>query len=479
MGLALPQRDGRQYTKEAQMSGLFGVLSIGKSALLTEQLALNVTGHNIANVNTDGYSRQKVVMETNTPIAHSPGMLGQGVHAVEIKRIHNRFIDEQLYAETQNLGRWDAEADALGKLEMIYDISGLSETLCGFWNAWEDLANNPTGATERVILVNTAETLASGFNKVYDDIVSTQEGAIADSISGTIVDINGITRQIAELNKKIFDAEVDGSNANDYRDQRDLLLRELSEYIDFENFEDNQGRVTILTANGNTLVQDFTSWEMGTQTVSGQLEVTWIDGAGTARVITQNITGGKLKGWIEGGLSSHYLDRLNVLFEAIRDEVNALHSTGYGLDGSTGIDFFSGTTAGDMRINPLLASDTNRIAAARLYDEVPGDKPGDNSNALAIASLRDSLVLNDNTASIADYYASIIGELGSDVNEASSRADFQEDMVTQLMDYRESISGVNLDEEMVDMIEYQRAYEAAAKVISVTDELLGTILSMI
>ena len=462
------------------MSNIYGILNVARGALLTQQLGIDVTGHNIANVNTLGYSRQRVNMQTNVPIPFWPGQTGTGVNAVDIQRIYDRFVGVQINNENQNLGRWETQKGGLEKVEMIFDETtgyGLSQAMDEFWNAWQDLVNNPSGHTERTALVAKSEILANRFNKIYSDLEQTQKDA-DNSIKGTVEEINLISDQIADLNEQISQIEATGQNANDLRDQRDLLLNELSSMMDITTSEGNDGKVTVFISGGRPLVQNNSSWDLSTQTnASGFQDIVWLDGNGGTVNITDNISGGRLKGWIEVRDVSipGYLSRLDDLAGTIINEVNSLHQVGFDLNGNPGEVFFTGTSASDMAVNPNIVSDVNLIAASG----TAGGVPGDNSNAIAIASLQNALTMSGNTATFGDYYNSIVTDAGSDVQTAGINFEHQTAMVSHLNNYRESISGVSLDEEMVNLIKFQHAYDAAAKLITTVDELLNTVLNMV
>ena len=462
------------------MSGIFGILNMGKGALLTQQRAINVTGHNISNVNTDGYSRQNVLMGTNLPISTRPGQIGTGVHAMEVRRIYDRFLGLQINNENQGLGRWEARKSAIGTIETILNESsgsGLNQAMSEFWNAWQDLANNPSGLTERTCLLEKGELLAMRFQQVYTDLGQVQKD-VDNNITGTIQEINRITEQIADLNHKISGIEANGQNANDYRDSRDLLVKELSSLIDISTFEDDTGMVSVITGGGRSLVQGDHYRSLSTETnVDGFQDIIWLDGYGNSENITEDITDGKLYGLLEVRDSDipDYLSELDTLAARIIEEVNTLHSSGYGLDGNNGRDFFTGTSAADIGINSAIQSDVNLIAAA----QDPNGLPGDNTIAIAIANLQNELTMNGNTVTFDDYYNSIVSQVGSEANTAATNYDQQSKMVTYLDSYRESISGVSLDEEMVNLVKFQHAYEAAAQLISTADELLDTVIGMI
>ena len=464
------------------------ILNIGRTALLTHQEAINVTGHNIANMNTDGYSRQRINMETCEPVSSSPGQTGTGVKAAEIQRIYDRFLGAQINDENQNLGNREAQKGVLEKIEIIFNESsgyGLNQAMSEFWNGWQALANNPSDHTERVALLNKSETMTTTFNNTYSNLTQIQKN-IDTSIIGTITEVNSITERIAELNQKIAEIEISGQNANDYRDSRDLSLKKLSLITDIESFENSDGKVTVLAADGRLLVGNNSSRNLSTKTDdSGFQHIAWADSNGNLVDITDSISGGKLKGWLEvrDNTIPDYLSRLDDIAEGIITEVNDLHKSGYGLNddvddvGGGGRNFFTGTTASDIAINQTIVNGVNNIAAAGSSDGLPGG----NSNAINIANLQNKLTMNGDPASATfdDYYNSLISDVGSMAQKAKVSFDHQSLMVTHLNNYRESVSGVSSDEEMVKLIEFQHGYNAAAKLISVADELLDRVINMV
>jgi flagellar hook-associated protein 1 FlgK len=467
------------------MSNVFGILNTGRTALLTQQKAIDVTGHNIANVNTDGYSRQRVNMETNEPYSSQPGQTGTGVRAAEIQRIYDRFLGAQINEENQNLGNWEAQKGVLERVEIIFDESsgyGLNQAMSEFWNAWQDLANNPSDYAERAALLAKSETMTTTFKNIYSNLEQIQID-IDTSIMGTVKEINSIAERIAGLNQKIALTEVGGQNANDYRDSRDLLLKELSLMINIDSFENSDGKVTVLVAGGRPLVENISSWNLSTQpdVDSDFQDIVWTDSGGNPVVITSSVSGGKLKGWLEvrDVTIPDYLSKLNDLAEGIITEVNDFHKDGFGLNDDVVAErnFFTGTKALDIAVNQDIVDDVNNVTAAGSLDGLPGG----NSNAIKIANLQNELTMNGNpaTATFDDYYNSLVSDVGSGVQKATVNFDHQSLMITHLDNYRESVSGVSLDEEMVNLIKFQHGYTAAARLISVADELLDRVISMV
>lgn len=466
------------------MSDLNGILSIAGQALITQQQAISVTSHNIANVNTPGYSRQKLVMTTSPPVNSEVGPMGTGVSAVEIERIYDRFVNAQINNESQELGRWDAQKNGVESLEMIFNEAygyGLSEAMSEYWNAWQALSNNPAGGTERQVLVTRGQILASTFNKLDSDLTQSQRDQDL-AIEETVTEVNRLAAQLVDLNQKIVSSETGTQNANDYRDQRDLVLKKLSELIDINEFENADGSVSVLIADGRPLVSGTTSWQLSTQVnVSGLQDVVWLDNAGGPVIINNDISAGKLKGWLETRdvLIPDYLNRLDTLAQTLVTEVNNLHQTGFDLNGIVGEVFFDGTgTAADIEVNANIVGDPNLIAAS--FDPAPlASTPGDNRNAVEIAKLQHQLLMNGNTATFNDYYSSLISDVGNEVLKSDSYYTHQSEMVAQLDNYRESISGVSLDEEMINLIKFQNAYAAAAKLVTTADEMMQTVLQMV
>jgi flagellar hook-associated protein 1 FlgK len=301
-------------------------------------------------------------------------------------------------------------------------------------------------------------------------------------IEGSVDEINLLAEKIARLNQKIIQMEAGDHTANDFRDQRDLLLNELSDWIDIGSFENSVGGVTVSVGTGQPLVEGTDAYRLATQVnASGNQNITWIDADNNTVDITGNISGGKVKGWLDVRDLDirNYLNRLDTLSQNLMAEVNTLHAGGYGLDGSTGNDYFTGASALNMQVNSAIVLDERLIAAAESFDTVPGDKPGDNGNSIAIANLRSARILNSNTATFDAYYESLIGDVGYEVQQAGTYYEHQSEMVHQLENYRESVSGVSIDEEMVNLVRYQNAYQAAAKLITTADEMMQTILNMI
>jgi flagellar hook-associated protein 1 len=462
------------------MIGLNSALYIGRDALMTQQLSLSVTGQNISNVNTPGYSRQRVNLESKV-IDTAEGPIGTGVIDKGIVRVYDQFLNAHIQEEIQQKGRWEAQNQSLQQTEVIFDQSsgdGLSQHMSLFWNSWQDLTLIPSGYSERKTLLTSSEDMASNFHEKFDYLDQIQKD-MDGTITSATGEINSMVSQISNLNDKIVIMEMNGGAANDFRDQRDVLMNQLSENIDFTSSEDSTGRVTIVLGDGNTLVGDPPFGKLTTTAnASGYKDIVW-DSA-PSMSINGSISAGKLKGWMDvrDSLVPEYKDRLDTLARQIIQEVNTVHVAGQGLDGSSGIDFFSGNSASTIQVNSDVLNDVNKIAAAS--GAVSSDLiRGDNSQAIVIAGLQNKLTMDGNSGTFDTYFNDLISRAGSDVRNASLNLDHHTMTVEEMDNYRESVAGVSLDEEMVNLVKYQQGYAAAAKLIDTVKQMMDTVINMV
>jgi len=461
------------------MPQLNALLNIGANSLLLQQKSITVTGNNIANVNTPGYTRQRLAIETATPVQGLDGPVGYGARARNVERVYDKFIGVQINHENAGLGRWEAQKNSLERAEFTFNETegyGLNQAFSQMWNAWNDLSLKPSGMTERVVLVTQSQFLADTFRTNYQDLKNVQD-EIDAAVQSAVDEINRLTTEIADLNVKIIARETPGNDASAYRDRRELATKELANLIEINSFEDSEGRVMISSANGRVLVQAGDSFDLSTQiNAQNHLDVYWSDSTGATNISTQ-INSGKLKGWLEARDTDieGYKQQLDDLALTLMQEVNIAHGGGFGLDDSTGRDFFSGSGAADIKVHDDIVADVTRVAAA---DSLAG-VPGDNGNAIEIANLQHKLAMSGNSATFDDSVNSLISTVGHDVRRAEIYQRQQISTMEYVENYRESISGVSLDEEMINLVKYQTAYDAAAKLITTAGEMLDTLLGLV
>jgi flagellar hook-associated protein 1 len=453
----------------AMTTTISSIMSKSLSALKAQQAAISITGNNVANVNNDGYSQQKVVISST--------LTGTEASA---KRVYDAFLTNQINDANQDLGKYAAETKYLDSVEVIFDESegsGLSEAMSEFWNGWQDLVNDPSDSSARSLLTAAADTLAMTFNDMAAGLDEVQEG-IDDDIVTAIADVNNLLEQIADLNKRFVQADADGQDSSAYKDSIDSLVAELSSLVDVNTYQNDRGQTCVQLADGKPLIEGGSTWSLATEAnlTTGYHEVTWLDDNGAATVVSAYVTGGELGGCLDvrDVLIPAYQTQLDELAVSIMEAVNDLHADGYDLDGEAGGKFFAGTSSTDMTVAAAIIADPSKIAAAASADGAAGDS----TIAASIAVLSGTLVLHHGTSTFSDYYNALVNKIGTAVETAAAQDQTQIDAVSALKNLRESVSGVSLDEETTKLILYQNAYEAAAKVMTALDEMLKTMIEM-
>jgi flagellar hook-associated protein 1 len=482
------------------MSGISLVLNIAKKALQTQQIAMEVMSHNVANVNTPGYTRQSPVIETESPYNQGLLKIGMGVRVESVTQAVDNYTTRSIHQNISDLKEYETKTSVLSQLETIFNEAtdqGLSQMMNDFWSAWQDLANNPGGMAERTALLEKSESLCSYFHTMSNDLNQIANN-LNTSLGTALQDVNQISEKIAALNDKIVAAESSGTPANDLRDERTNLLKELSGYIGNVYLEDENGSVTVMTTDGTALVSGNHHWEL-TQVGNN---IYWNN---IPKDISKNLTGGKIGGWLDlrDEVVPQYLANLDEIAGTLIQEVNTLHLTGYTLAGETNKYFFRNfqttpntpntTDYGGAAAYITLSDDVKGIPANIAAGGQSGD-PGDNENVLNIVGIQNDASIqirkwtyDDRGASqtsalqtetIDEYYQVLTGDLGILSEDFSRKQDFTQSLVSHLEELRDSVSGVNIDEEMIELLKIQRAHQAASKIVSAADDLLKSILDM-
>ncbi len=464
------------------MSGFLG-LDIAIRSLLAHQQAMEVVSHNIANVNTPGYSRQEAVFTSeaasySATSSHATSTGGMGVRLSQIRRISSEFIGRQVRLAKHSYGEWTIVRDTLQQIEAIVSEpseSSLSAIMDEFWAAWRDLSVDPQSTALRANVSERGASLVSTLN-TYSEQLTSARHSLNELINGTIQDVNDIAQEVAGLNVQIVRVLAVSDQANDLRDRRDLLLDTLSALVDITVAEEENGSINVFLG-GHYLVMWAQAGELATVSSEDPTLPNIVFKATSEAV---RLDGGKLAGIVEArdSVITDVLLSLDTIAETLVIQVNQVHAQGYGLDGVTGRDFFEGSSAADIALSSAVA-DLSHIATASADPTDPTvGGPGDGSNATAIAQIADALVLNDGRATISDYYRSMVATLGLDAEHANQMAASSRVLVDHLEDRRQQVSGVSLDEETVALIRYQRAYQAAARLVSVINELLDDLIAL-
>jgi flagellar hook-associated protein 1 FlgK len=355
--------------------GLFEGLSIGRRGLEASQLAMNVTGQNISNANTDGYSRKRVALAADYRVDGALGQMGFGVDIRFVERIRNEFIDRQLIGQTTQKGYTDELDQGYARLENIHQEpsdTGIASAVDNFWNAWSDVANNPGDRSSREALKSTAMEMTDRLHYTSNEIRA-YKLSINDQIADYTTKINNLTSQISEMNGVIVNNEgLDTQRANDSRDNRDQLVKELSDIISITYVEDAAGAISV-TSGGTMLVspskastfenvREIITDPDGYKYSNNTLRIQGAESSYTA-------TGGRLKALFDmrDNVLTSYETELNGMVSKLVENVNAVHNKGFTLDRLTGVDFFdnTGVSCSTISLSAAVLTDSNSIAAAK------------------------------------------------------------------------------------------------------------------
>lgn len=479
--------------------GLSAALETGKAGLRIYQVALEVTSENIANVNTEGYSRQRVILESAPPTTHNGFPLGTGVKISTVERYYDALLLKQLVGSETTSGYDSKELQVLQQIEPIFNEvaqDGLGAAITSFFNSWQDLSLNPTGVAERQTVLSTAEIMTDYFHYAARSL---HDAAIAqnEAVEPAVDEVNNLLEKVAQLNRDIKATEQVYGNANEMKDRRDFFIRELSKFMEISITENADGTTDVVYSEGannydlvsGSNIAVFNVMTDGTKLIDGTtdkifVQITDASGGGPTTVTPDT---GKLGAIIEMRDSKikDYLDNLDDLAGSIAGAVNKQHkhdppnNDSYDLNGGGGGNFFTGTTAATIEIDTSPAG-IEDMKITKIAASGSTTAHGDNSNALKIAALFNEKTMESGTTTFGGYYnAKLVAKIGLEVNAASTRVFQDNAYMRQLQTLRDSYSGVSLDEELTDLIKYQRSYQASAKIITTVDSMMETLLHMV
>ncbi|WP_442596338.1 flagellar hook-associated protein FlgK [Neobacillus sp. D3-1R] len=507
------------------MRSTFMGLETARRGMYTQQGALYTTGHNISNANTPGFTRQRVNFEQTEPYPavgmnrpEMPGQMGTGVKAGSVQRVRESFLDVQYRGENNKLGYWESRAESYGKLEEIMNEpseSGLSKTMDMFWQSLQDLAVNPTNPGARSVVRQRGIAVAETFNYLHNSLSSVKSD-LKNEIDVTNKEINSLTYQISKINEQIRDVEPHGYLPNDLYDERDRLVDQLSSLANIRVDYVSSGGNALAIAEGSAVIKmvNETGSELGilvSQVGYNEVKVNFDGADGSVKTISIGNTSrdfidmkssGKLKAVIEsygyddkGKATGVYTDMLNELDNlafTFANEFNNQHIKGISpneLDNKPPTDksFFSDNAIGDrkgyagrIKISKAIEDSLDNIATSKgpLSDATKGDA----TNALALANIlnKDFDYKNGGTQELSNFkshYESVIGGMAVLSQEAVRLTNNSTSLRQAVDEKRQATSSVSLDEEMTNMIQFQQAYNASARMISITDELLDKIIN--
>ena len=449
---------------------LQSLLSIARSALGVHQRQLDVTAHNIANASTPGYSRQRLVTTPALPLQLAMYTIGRGVEAVSIERTRNGFYDATYRRDNGLLGKSTTLRDYLGQVETALNEpsdTGLSSSLDSLFSAFSDLAGNPAGHTNRELVVSAANRLVDQLHSLTAQIGRTSLEA-ADNLRVQVADVNSLSQRIADLNTKILSTGGADHQAPDLQDMRDQLIDELSKFGNVRTVDHGDGTVGVIFGD-TTLVDGAQVTTL--EPVGSGLGWAVRSALGGTVVDTQSGSLHALADLTQNRLPAARA-QLDALAGALVSEFNAIHRAGYTLSGATGVDFFdpAGTTAATISLSATVRASSDNIAASANAAQ------GNGAVAGQLAALATSGVVSLGGSTFREHFVTLASGIGLDVRGAEQDIATQETLVERSDGFRQAESGVNVDDEMIDLVSAQQASQAAARLISVADQMMKVIL---
>lgn len=472
------------------MGGLYHTLGIGEQSLYATRQGVDTTSHNIANANTEGYSRQRINVRPRDAQFYHGVVVGSGSHVKDITRSHNKFIEKQINRAQQIKGESTGRFEALKGFEPIFSpelSAGVSDEVTNFFNALGDLATNPEDMSVRTAAREAGRNLSVAVQRVDRDL-NQRRLDLNDVVKQECADINGRLAGIAKLNQQIQETEVTpGAFANDLRDQRDLLLRQVTDRVEINYYEDEFGSFCVRGPDDITLVDRNNVSELQCVPNSGNdglLDVLIVDPNGThTRNITRKMDGGSLKGTIDvrDNVAGDLIRRNNEIAYRMTENFNAVHRTGFGIKDyqeTTGRDFFKpiddfNHAARDFDISDEVAASIESISIASTPLAI-----GDNVVGNQLLNLKDSKLFENGKSDFVEFYAEMVGGLGIEINRTGHLKEANDVVVADLNKQREAVSGVSLDEEAINLMKWQSNFTASSKVIKTVDDMLETVLSL-
>jgi flagellar hook-associated protein 1 FlgK len=466
------------------MLGLFGSLDVAARSLSVQQEEMAISGQNLANVNNPSYADEQLAVSDATPMETPIGDEGTGIQMTGITETRDPLLDSQIQAQTSETGSLTAQQTNLQTAEAYLDEqisstsssdspdspNGLAADLSNLFDSFQSLSTDPSNLSLRQTAVQGAQQVTAQFNQVSSQL-STVQADLNTSVQNDVNSANQDLASIASLNQQIVAADASGGSADQLVDQREQTLENLAGLANFTTTAQPNGAVNV-TIGGVTMVSNVS--------VTDNLQ-TYSNASGNLLVQAQkagtplNLTGGSIEGEItarDGALAS-LQSGLNTLASQLITQVNSVYSAGYDLNGNTGQDLFTGTDASDIGVNTSVASDPSQFQAAG----APG-AAGDNTVALALAQLGNQKIAGLNNQTFSANYAQTVSDLGNSISSVNDQLNNSQAVAQMLTNDRASTSGVSLDGEMSNLIQYQKAYEASAEMITTLNEMLQTAVSM-
>ncbi|HTR48901.1 MAG TPA: flagellar hook-associated protein FlgK [Verrucomicrobiae bacterium] len=458
------------------MGTLSSALNIAVQSMLAEQTALDTTSNNIANANTPGYSRQTVSFTEAPPIEYGGQLYGNGVQISQIASQRNTVLQMRLDQETQQQGSYNSFLSTMQQVQTLFNETsgtGLQSSITAFFNSLQQLSTDPSNVNLRQAVLTSAQSMAQNFSGTSASLTSIQK-SVDSTVVQSVSQIDSLTSQIAHLNGQISGAESIGQNAGSLIDQRTQLVNQLSGLIDVSEIDGGNGNLTLTTTSGSPLVVGKNSYQLTAQAdpTTGFEHVYSLGN----NDITSSISGGSLGGALQARdvAIPSVLSQLDAIASNLESSFNSANQAGFDLNGNPGGNFFVNPPAGGTGAAAAMSvaiTDPSRIAASL------DGSTGDNANITAMLNIQNQPIVGGQTPLGA--YSNLVFKAGNDVSSAQSEQQGAAATIQQLQDQIGSVSGVSINEESANLVQYEQAYQAAAQVASVIATLTATTINMV
>jgi len=453
------------------MSSLNASLAIALSGLTAEQGALEATTNNVANVNTPGYSRQVPNLVSSDPIVVDPLTLGTGVTLQSIDSVRDPILESSIQQETQTQGQLGAQVSALQQTQVNFttSTSDIGTEIANFFDSINQLSADPADLSVRQGVLTAADNLASSFNTTANNLTQ-QQTNLDQNVVETVGQINQLAQQVAQLNGQISRLESTGESAGSFVDQRQQAIDQLSSLVNVSVIPSDHS-LTLTAANGTPLVMGTQSFQLQTQPNAAGLHQVYAQGVDITSQITTGSLGGTLQ--VRDQQIPGIQNQLDTLAAGLANSVNGVQTAGYNLNGNLGTNLFNPPPAGGTG---AAASLSVAITDPALIAASSDGTAGSNGNAEAMYALSTQTGIDGQTPT--DYYSGVVFNVGNDVSNATAEQSASTQVLQQLNDQRASISGVSLDQEAANMVQYQNAYAASAQVVTTINSMMYDVLQM-
>lgn len=453
------------------MGSLLATMSIATGAMSAEQGALSETANNVANVNTPGYTRKVPEFSENAPIVLGPITYGTGMSLEDVSSVRAPILQLQIQQQTGQQSDLNSLVTALQQVQAQFSNTGndIGSQMSALFSSLAQLSTQPNSLADRQQVLTAAQNLASTFNNTANNLTQ-QRSSLDLNVSQAVTQVNTLTQQIAQVNSQITALQNLHQDASSFIDQRDVLITQLSGLIDVSEIQQGNS-INLTTSRGTALVAGNQAFTLATQLDASGVQHIFANGTD----ITAQINSGQLGGLIQARDQNipALTTSLDTLAAGIATAFNQANAQGFDLNGNAGGNIFSVPPAsgqGAAASMTVTLTDPSLIAAS---SDASGDSNGNLAN---FSNLQNQPIINGETPS--DYYSNLVFNIGNDVSNNSAELQSSQLVLQQLQDQRGSISGVSLDEEAANMVQYQRAYDAAADVVTAANQMLETLINM-